>query len=54
MCKVCSVVDPTTPPPYLQLPAHVPLGAAGNTQVVSLNEEVMGNLDEIFSEFDNE
>lgn len=35
-----AVVDPTTPPPYLQLPALAPLGAVGNTQIVSLNEEV--------------
>jgi spore coat protein A len=33
------VADPTTPPQYLQLPAITPLGAADNTQYVSLNEE---------------
>jgi spore coat protein A len=33
------VADPTTPPQYLQLPAITPLGAAGNTQYLSLNEE---------------
>jgi spore coat protein A len=34
------VADPTTPPQYLQLPAITPLGAAGNTRHLSLNEEV--------------
>ena len=34
------VADPTTPPQYLQLPAITPLGAAGNTRPLSLNEEV--------------
>ena len=35
-----AVIDPTTPPQYLQLPAVAPLGAATNTQYVSLNEEM--------------
>jgi spore coat protein A len=34
------VADPTTPPQYLQLPAIAPLGPAGNTRYLSLNEEV--------------
>lgn len=33
------VVDPSTPPQYLQLPAITPLGDATNTQHLSLNEE---------------
>ncbi|MCL7452000.1 MAG: twin-arginine translocation signal domain-containing protein, partial [Anaerolineae bacterium] len=33
------VADPTTPPQYLQLPAITPLGAAGTTRSLSLNEE---------------
>jgi spore coat protein A len=33
------VADPTTPPQYLQLPAITPLGAAGTTRHLSLNEE---------------
>ena len=33
------VADPTTPPQYLQLPAITPLGAPGNTRLLSLNEE---------------
>jgi len=35
-----AVVDLTTPPEYLQLPALVGLGAAGATRDLSLNEEV--------------
>jgi spore coat protein A len=31
--------DTSTPPQYLQLPAITPLGAEGNTQYLSLNEE---------------
>jgi spore coat protein A len=34
------VADPTTPPQYLQLPAITSLGPAGETQHLSLNEEV--------------
>jgi spore coat protein A len=34
------VADPTTPPQFLQLPAITPLGAAGTTRDLSLNEEV--------------
>jgi spore coat protein A len=33
------VADPTTPPQYLKLPAITPLGTAGNTRLLSLNEE---------------
>ena len=43
------VVDPTTPPQFLQLPAITPLGPEGNTQYVSLNEEVYEPADVPFA-----
>jgi len=43
------VDDPTTPPQYLQLPAIAPLGAAANTQYLSLIEEVFEPADVPFA-----
>jgi FtsP/CotA-like multicopper oxidase with cupredoxin domain len=43
------VADPTTPPQYLQLPLITPLGAATNTQYLSLNEEVYEPADVPFA-----
>jgi len=37
------VADPTTPPQYLKLPAITPIGPAGNTRNLSLNEEAYDN-----------
>jgi len=44
-----SVVDPTTPPEYLQLPAATPVGAVGLTRYLSLNEEVYEPADVPFA-----
>jgi FtsP/CotA-like multicopper oxidase with cupredoxin domain len=43
------VADPTTPPQFLQLPAITPLDPEGNTQYVSLNEEVYEPADVPFA-----